>query len=57
MSIARITDSIKGTLILTYAGNPITPEMNLNEPEKVIETLTEALNHAYNKLRDHKVPI
>jgi hypothetical protein len=52
MAIARIVDETKGTVVLTYAGDPITPEMNVRDPNQILDVLTAVINSAYNKLRD-----
>jgi hypothetical protein len=52
MSIMRVFNETKGTVVLTYAGQPITPEMNPKDPEQVLEVLSKVINAAYNKLRD-----
>jgi hypothetical protein len=52
MSISRVFDKEKGTVVLTYGGKPLTPELNLNDPKQLFEVLSEVINSAYNKLRD-----
>jgi hypothetical protein len=52
MSIMRVTNQTTGTVVLTYAGQPITPEMNPKDPEQLLEVLSNVINAAYNKLRD-----
>ena len=52
MSIQRHFDQAKNTVVLTYAGNPITPELNMNDPKQLLEVLSNVINDAYNKLRD-----
>lgn len=52
MAIARIIDETRGTVVLTYKGVPLTPEMDLNDPKQLLDTLSTVINNAYNKLRD-----
>jgi hypothetical protein len=52
MSIHRLVDKEKGTAVLLYKGNPLTPELNSNDPKQLFEVLSQVINDAYNKLRD-----
>ena len=52
MSIFREIDKHKGTAVLLYKGKPLTPVLNLRDPEQVFEVLSQVINDAYNKLRD-----
>jgi hypothetical protein len=54
MAIMRVT-SDKGLVVLTYAGEPITPEMDVNDPKQILDVLTVVIDDAYNKLRDAKL--
>jgi hypothetical protein len=54
MAIMRVTDD-KGTVVLTYAGKPITPAMNVKDPKQILDVLTVVIDDAYNKLRDAKL--
>jgi len=55
MSVVRQFNEEAGTVYLTYKGEPITPVMKLDDPQALLDGLTAALNHAYNKLRDAKL--
>ena len=52
MAIFRQFDESKGTVILTYKGEPITPEMKVDDPKQLLEGLSAALERAYQKIRD-----
>jgi hypothetical protein len=52
MSIFRIIDPDKQTVILTYAGRQLTPEMDINDPAQLLDVLSRVIDDAYNKLRD-----
>jgi hypothetical protein len=52
MAIMREFDEKTGTVVLKYGGQPITPELNPNDPKQILEVLTEVINNAYNKMRD-----
>lgn len=54
MAIMRVP-SDKGTVVLTYAREPITPEMDLNKPKQILDVLSVVIDDAYNKLRDAKL--
>jgi hypothetical protein len=55
MSIQRVFDEKEGTVVLTYEGNPITPALNVNDPKRILDVLSEVINRAFNKLRDAKL--
>jgi hypothetical protein len=55
MAIMRAFDAEKGTVCLTYKGEPISPEMDPNDPKQLLEVLTMIIDSAYNKLRDAKL--
>jgi hypothetical protein len=52
MAIARIFDQAKGTVMLTYKGQPLTPELNTNDPKQLLEVLSGVIEKAYQKIRD-----
>lgn len=52
MAIVREFDQKKGTVILKYGGQPLTPELNVNDPKQLLDVLSEVIDKAYNKLRD-----
>jgi hypothetical protein len=52
MSIFRQFDQKKGTVVLTYGGQPLTPELNINDPKQLLDELSKVIDSAYNKLRD-----
>ena len=52
MAIFRQLDESKGTVVLTYKGDPITPEMKVDDPKQLLEGLSTALEKAYQKIRD-----
>jgi hypothetical protein len=55
MAIMRIFDVEKGTVSLTYKGEPISPEIDVNDPKQLLDVLTVIIDNAYNKLRDAKL--
>jgi hypothetical protein len=55
MAIMRVADEKKGTVVLTYAGKPITPEIDPNNPKQILDVLSVVIDDAYNKLRDAKL--
>jgi hypothetical protein len=52
MAIFRTFHEAKGTVVLTYKGEPITPELKVNDPKQLLEGLSAALERAYQKIRD-----
>ena len=52
MSIARQFDQNKGTVVLTYGGKPLTPELKIDDPKQLLDELSKVIDDAYNKLRD-----
>lgn len=55
MSVQRHFDQANQTVVLTYAGNPITPELPLNDPKQILDALSAVIDNAYNKLRDARL--
>ena len=51
MAIMRVYDAEKGTVYLTYKGELISPEMDPNDPNQLLDVLTLIIDSAYNKLR------
>jgi hypothetical protein len=52
MSIVREFNEKKGTVVLMYKGNPLTPELDLKDPKQLFEVLSAVIDDAYNKIRD-----
>ena len=52
MAIYREFDEAKGTVVLLYKGQPITPELKVNDPKQLLEVLSNVIEKAYQKLRD-----
>ena len=52
MALFRQFDKDKGTVLFTYAGESITPEMRIDDPAQLLEGLGKALEEAYQKIRD-----
>ena len=52
MALFRTFDEKKRTVLFTYGGEPVTPEMKIDDPAQLLEGLSEALEEAYQKLRD-----
>ncbi len=55
MALFREFDQNAGTVQLLYKGWPITPKMNVNDPKELLDGLTQALEQAYQKIRDAKL--
>ena len=55
MALFRQFDKDDNTVQLLYKGEPVTPKMKVDDPEALLEGLSDALNTAYNKLRDANV--
>ncbi len=52
MAIFREFDEKNGTVQLLHKGWPITPKMKVDDPKALLDALSNAINEAYNKLRD-----
>lgn len=52
MAITREFDEEKGTVVLSYSGKPLTPEINVNDPKQLLEVLSQVIERAYQKIRD-----
>lgn len=52
MAIVREFDQAKGTVVLMYKGQPLTPELSVNDPKQLLEALSAVIEKAYQKLRD-----
>ena len=52
MAIFRETNEADGTVQLLYKGWPITPKMKRDDPKELLEGLSEAVELAYQKIRD-----
>ena len=52
MAIVREIDPDGKAAVLKYAGNDITPRLDLTDGKQVFEVLSILLDRAYNKLRD-----
>lgn len=52
MAVVREFDQAKGTVILKYKGEALTPELNVNDPEQLLEVLSLVIEKAYQKIRD-----
>jgi hypothetical protein len=52
MALFRQFDASDDTVQFLHRGCPVTPKMKKDNPEQLLEGLGQALNDAYNKLRD-----
>ncbi|HZW94483.1 MAG TPA: hypothetical protein VFF64_16150 [Candidatus Eremiobacteraceae bacterium] len=52
MSIFKQFDNSKGTVVLTYGGKPLTPDLKINDPKQLLDELSKVIDDAYNELRD-----
>ena len=52
MPIFRQFDETNETVVLTYAGRPLTPELKIDDPKQILDVLSEVIDTAYQKLRD-----
>jgi hypothetical protein len=52
MAINRQFDQTANTVQVTYKGWPITPKMKLDDPKQLLDGLSQALEVAYQKIRD-----
>ena len=52
MAITREFDDTKGTVMLFYKGEPLTPELDVNDPKQILDVLSALIEKAYRKLRD-----
>lgn len=57
MSLFREFDQKDGTVQFLYKGQPVTPKMKTDDPSALLEGLGNALNAAYNRLRDAGVDL
>ena len=51
MAITREFDDTKGTVMLFYKGEPLTPELDLNDPKQILDVLSAVIEEAYRKIR------
>jgi hypothetical protein len=52
MAIFRQFDKEKGTVMLLYKGEPLTPEMKIDDAKQLLDVLSGVIEQAYQKLRD-----
>jgi hypothetical protein len=52
MAIARQFDKDKGTVVLLYKGEPLTPEIKVDDAKQLLDVLSGVIERAYQKLRD-----
>jgi hypothetical protein len=52
MALYRHIDQDKRTAYITYKGEQITPEFRIDDAKEVLDVLTNALERAYQKIRD-----
>ncbi|MGA2897334.1 MAG: hypothetical protein ABSE27_07040 [Acidobacteriaceae bacterium] len=52
MAIFRATDEDDNTVQMLYKGLPLTPKMKKDDPHALLEGLSQALEVAYQKIRD-----
>jgi hypothetical protein len=52
VALFRQFDEADNTVQFLYKGEPITQKMKVDDPKALLEGLSDALNTAYNKLRD-----
>jgi len=55
MSIIRVASKTTGRMVITYNGDPLTPEFDPKNPEETLMVLSTALDNAYNKIRDAEI--
>jgi hypothetical protein len=52
MALFREFNQSKNTVTILYKGEPLTPEMSVESPTELLDGLTNALEIAYQKIRD-----
>jgi hypothetical protein len=52
MAIFREFDVPRGTVTLLHKGSPITAPLDVNDPKRILDALSEVIEKAYQKLRD-----
>lgn len=52
MAIVREFDEKKGTVVFSYNGLRISPEIDTNDPKQLLDALSLVIENAYQKLRD-----
>jgi hypothetical protein len=57
MAINREFDQNANTVQLTYKGWPITPKMRLDDPKQLLDGMSQALELAYQKIRDARIEV
>lgn len=55
MAVTRLYDEAQHTVQLLYKGWPITPHMKMDNPEELLKGLSQAVEVAYQKIRDAKI--
>jgi hypothetical protein len=55
MAVTRVFDEAQRTVQLLYKGWPITPHMKIDNPKELLEGLSQAVEVAYQKIRDAKI--
>ncbi len=55
MALFREFDEAAGTVQMLNKGRPITPKMKLDDPKALVDGFSQALEAAYQKLRDAKL--
>ena len=52
MAIFRDFNEDRRTVVIRYKGEPITPELDVNDPKQLLDVLSLVIDNAYQKLRD-----
>jgi hypothetical protein len=52
MAITRQFDEEKRTVMLLYKGEPLTPEIRIDDAKQLLDVLSGVIERAYQKLRD-----
>lgn len=55
MAVTRKFNEAQGTVQLFYKGWPITPHMKIDNPEELLNGLSQAVEVAYQKIRDAEI--
>ena len=55
MALFRQFDEKDNTVQFLYKGEPVTQKMKVDDPKALLDGLSDALDTAYNKLRDANV--
>jgi len=55
MAISREFSEAEGTVQCFYENWPITPKMKVNDPKELLDGFSQALEAAYQKIRDFPI--